>query len=405
MLQQYAKEFQPYSNLWRTTRTWRKCSKSWREDPWEDLDAQELDNIFEQSQKTINMVFRYFRDREQPRIFEIAQKVKAEIDEFKPYVPLAVALRKEGMKDRHWDQISEKVGFDIRPTEDFTLTSVIEAGMLAHVDIAQEVGERAAKEYHIEKQLAKMKIEWATQSFLLKPFKSTPTCYIAGFEDAVNMLDEHLVNTQAMQFSPFKKPFEEEIEEWCHKLQTVQDTLEEWVKCQGSWMYLQPIFDSPDIMKQLPQETKRFKGVDIKWRYIINQAKDNPSILDNCSREGLKESFIEANKNLELVQKGLAEYLERKRSVFARFYFLSNDDLLEILSQTKEVRKVRNHLKKVFEAVDDLEFKADDSMVAMMSGEGEKIDFVRKVDPKDRNVEYWMGDVEKQMILSVRHVF
>ena len=138
-----------------------------------------------------------------------------------------------------------------------------------------------------------------------------------------------------MEFSVFKKPFEQEIAEWNEKLQMASDTLEQWVSCQGQWTYLQPIFDSADIMKQLPAETKRFKGVDIKWRYIMNQAHENPSILDNCSKEGLKDNFLDANKNLELVQKGLKEYLEKKRSNFARFYFLSDDDLLEILSQTR----------------------------------------------------------------------
>jgi dynein heavy chain len=85
-------------------------------------------------------------------------------------------------------------------------------------------------------------------------------------------------------------------------------------------------------MRQLPAETKKFKGVDIKWKYIMNQAKERPGILFNCTQEGRKESFIEANKNLEVVQKGLNEYLEKKRSSFARFYFLSDDELLEILS-------------------------------------------------------------------------
>ena len=250
-----------------------------------------------------------------------------------------------------------------------------------------------------------MKGEWEGLNFLLPRFKQTPTYTIAGFDDAINLLDEHIVSTQAMQFSVFKKPFEQEIEDWNTKLLLASDTLEQWVSCQGQWTYLQPIFDSADIMKQLPAETKRFKGVDIKWRYIMNQCKENPSILDNCSKEGNKESFADANKNLELVQKGLKEYLERKRSNFARFYFLSDDDLLEILSQTKEVRRVRSHLRKVFEAIADLEFKDDDTMVAMMSVEGEKVDWVRRVDPKDRNVEFWMGDVERQMIQSVRHIF
>jgi len=52
----------------------------------------------------------------------------------------------------------------------------------------------------------------------------------------------------------------------------------------------------------------------------------------------------------------------------------------------------------------DLEFADDDTIHAMYSGEGEKIDFVKKIDPKDRNVEFWMGDVEKMMVASVRNV-
>lgn len=43
-------------------------------------------------------------------------------------------------------------------------------------------------------------------------------------------------------------------------------------------------------------------------------------------------------------------------------------------------------------------------MVAMISAEGEQINFTKKIDPKDRNVEYWMGDVEKMMTTSVRQV-
>jgi dynein heavy chain len=159
-----------------------------------------------------------------------------------------------------------------------------------------------------------------------------------------------------MQFSSFKKPFEEEIEEWNTKLLYVSDTVDEWIKCQGQWMYLQPIFDSPDIMKQLPSENKKFKAVDKIWRSTINNTREDPNALNASTREGMLEKFKDANKNLDIVQRGLKEYLESKRSVFARFYFLSNDDLLEILSQTKEVENVRPHLRKVFENLNDVTF-------------------------------------------------
>ena len=189
----------------------------------------------------------------------------------------------------------------------------------------------------------------------------------------------------------------------------MQDVCEEWLRCQRDWAYLQPIFDSNDITKQLPAESKKFKTVDKKWVEIIKGMESNPNVLVSCSRvlkdgSGLLETFRQCNANLEKVQRGLKDYLEEKCAVFARFYFLAADDLLEILSQTKEVMNVRPHLKKVFENMNDMEFLADTTIVAMMSGEKEKVQFMDKIDPRDKKVEDWMCEVEKMMYMSIRMV-
>ena len=121
-------------------------------------------------------------------------------------------------------------------------------------------------------------------------------------------------------------------------------------------MYLQPIFESDDIMKQLPQESKRFIAVDKNWRSTMTNAQRNPNALTFCANEKLLMIFIESNKFLDMVQKGLSDYLETKRSVFARFYFLSNDELLSILSETKDVNLVQPHLKKCYEGINRVVF-------------------------------------------------
>ena len=57
-------------------------------------------------------------------------------------------------------------------------------------------------------------------------------------------------------------PFEARITQWNATLQSVSELIDEWTQLQRNWLYLQPIFDSADINKQLPLEGKRFATVE-----------------------------------------------------------------------------------------------------------------------------------------------
>ncbi|XP_077133083.1 dynein axonemal heavy chain 1 isoform X2 [Ranitomeya variabilis] len=393
------KDFQPFRDLWTTVSDWMRWHESWMNDPLSAIDAEQLEKNVMEAYKNMHKCIKHFRDI--PACQEVAQDIKGRIEEFKPYIPLIQGLRNPGMRNRHWEILSEQIKINIKPKSNLTFTRCLEMKLQDHIESIAKVAEIAGKEFSIEQALDKMEGEWSSVFFNILPYKETGTFILKSPEEASQLLDDHIVMTQSMSFSPYKKPFEDRISIWESKLRLTQDVLEEWLTCQRSWLYLEPIFSSDDINRQLPVESKRYQTMERTWRKIMRNAEENKQVISLCPDPRLLESLRECNKLLELVQKGLSEYLETKRGAFPRFYFLSDDELLEILSQTKDPTAVQPHLRKCFENVARLLFQPDLQITHMYSAEGEEVQLSKPIYPTG-NVEDWLLEVEKVMKASVR---
>ncbi|KAJ7552868.1 hypothetical protein O6H91_06G073600 [Diphasiastrum complanatum] len=392
--------YEPFYYLWTSADDWKKSYQKWMNEPFEKLNSEEVERNVADWWKGLLKVSRVFAQKELTVCSSNCEEIRKQVGNFKPYVPLIVALRQSGMQPRHWDQLSSELKMDLHLNESFTLSVAINMGLLDHLEIISNVADIAGKEYSIETALLKMEADWKTADLQVMEYKETGSYIVKMDESLLQQLDDHIAMTQSMTFSPFKEPFEEKILKWESQLLLVSEIMDEWFALQRQWMYLEPIFSSPDIQTQLPIESKRFNTVNIVWRKAVGQAHLTPHILTMCSSKKLLEQLKESNKLIDMVQKGLADYLETKRLAFSRFFFLSNDELLQILSQAKNPLAVQPHLHKCFEAISELDFKIDMEIVAINSAEGEKVPFATTMQPIG-NVENWLSEVEKKMKESI----
>ncbi|KAF5830265.1 dynein heavy chain, N-terminal region 2-domain-containing protein [Dunaliella salina] len=398
-VEQASKELSVHVSKWEQLHEFESCKDSWLTLPCQDLSAEEIQEKFNECVAKNTRLVKSRRDD------KVVMRMKKELDDFHvSSLPVLLEVSNKALHDRHWEQILSLVqnqSYD--PDKPLNASDLIDLGIGMKVEQVQAISAAASKEQSMLQSLKKMEGEWAGLAFEVHPYKDTGTYIIGGTDEIQMVLDDQIVKIQSMHASPFVKAFKERVIEWEHTLQTLQDMLDNWLQCQATWLYLEPIFSSDDIVKQMPEEGDKFRQVNNMWRAMMKASFEDPAAIPIARDPERLAHLVKCNKLLEEVQKGLAAYLERKRLFFPRFFFLSNDEMLEILSETKDPTRVQPHLKKCFGAIDSLEFQEDLTITAMNSVEGERVPLKGIVDTvKARGaVEKWLLQVEARMFEAV----
>eukprot|EP00879_Flechtneria_rotunda_P022627 GHRR01023894.1.p1 GENE.GHRR01023894.1~~GHRR01023894.1.p1 ORF type:complete len:968 (+),score=348.72 GHRR01023894.1:492-3395(+) len=347
--------------LWRSVRDFLEQSHAWTEEPILDDDGAVLLNVEMVRQEVEDYAAKAYKAAKANKDDPVVARLKDIIDDFKELLPLVEELGNPALQARHWHEIFDIIKADIPPTETgeglgpFSIRHLLQYDLLEQLDKLQVVGAAASKEAALEKALIKMQSDWEGLTLRVVEYKDTETYVVGGTDEVQSLLDDQVVKTQAMRASPFIKPLEAGVTSWERLLLAAQELLDNWLTCQATWQYLEPIFSSPDIIKQMPEEGEKFIQVDTTWRDVMEAAHSTPNVLALAKDPERLIRLEEANKLLEEIQKGLAAYLELKRLAFPRFFFLSNDEILEVLSETKDPTRVQPHLKKCFEGIDKLQ--------------------------------------------------
>ncbi|XP_050529641.1 dynein axonemal heavy chain 3 isoform X2 [Daktulosphaira vitifoliae] len=395
---------EPFDRLWDIVRDFHYNYEKWLNGPFYQLNAIEIKDTVDNMWKNLYKLARTLQDY--PGSKRVAEIVRGKVENFKKYIPVLETVCNPGIHERHWKEISKSVGMDLHPNESSTLAEMIEIGLTNHIERLEEINTTASREFTLEHNLRKMKEEWLNIEFECTPYRDSGVCILTSLDDIQVMLDDHILKAQTMHGSAYIKPFEADMDDWEKKLVLMQEILDLWIGVQRIWMYLGPIFSSEDINRQMPEEARNFRVVDAIWRQIMINTANKRKVLEATAYSNMLQSLQNCSVMFEQIQKGLNEYLEKKRLFFPRFFFLSNDELLEILSETKDPLRVQPHLSKCFEGIAKLNFSKNVEIVGMISEDGEIVGFNGIIYPADAKglVEKWLIQVETFMIQSISEI-
>ncbi|XP_076676367.1 dynein heavy chain at 16F [Andrena cerasifolii] len=411
IMDQVANELRLRTLLWETLTTWEQTVHEWYTVDFDTLDVEEITTFTMNTMKNIIQLERGLPPN------NILPGLKENAELIRNKLPVLGYLRNPNFKERHWKMIEDILGYAFKPKEMKTWPAMESLGAFLKPDELMEVAAAASSEANLENMLRKVLDTWLGLEFIVVHHKEGKDVFILGsLEDIQTAMDDSNINLQTIIASRHVGPIRPVVVQWIEKLDLFTVTLEAWQYLQQQWLYLEAIFSAPDIQRQLPQEAKLFIEVDKFWKDLMRRTHKSPLAIAACVQPGLLELLHENNNRLDEVMKCLEAYLEVKRVAFPRFYFLSNDELLEILAQTKNPHAVQRHLQKCFDAIHRLEFatstKGDESgevvetvlttdIVAMVSPEGEVVALGKGLKARG-NVEDWLGRVEDAMFSTLR---
>lgn len=185
------------------------------------------------------------------------------------------------MKERHWNKLAMIVKKDIpfkQPT--FCMADLIKLELHKFSEDVEELVESAQKEDKISKNLNKIKTIWEDQTFTFES-KEDGIPLLTQLDTIQDFVDQHNLDFAGMASSKDVAEFREEVDKWYGMMKTIDKVLAQWVALQRDWSQLRPIFmESDDIKQALPEETKKFEGIDSAFCDIMRAAQEDPLVTE-----------------------------------------------------------------------------------------------------------------------------
>jgi dynein heavy chain 1 len=386
-------EVQDFKSVWASLSTiWNNLNEL-REILWNSVQPRKIrssiDNLIKMTKEMPSRMRQY-------AAFEHVQNV---LRQFMKVNPMLTELKSEAVRDRHWTKIYKQIkpGKRYSPVS-MTLGDVWDLNLVATEVIVKDIIIQAQGEMALEEFLKQVRETWTGYGLELVNYQNKCRL-IRGWDDLFAKCSENLNSLQAMKHSPYYKEFEEEASSWEDKLNRVHVLFDVWIDVQRQWVYLEGVFTgNADIKHLLPIESSRFQNINSEFSAVMKKVYKQPNVLDVLNIPNVQKSLERLAELLNKIQKALGEYLEKERVSFPRFYFVGDEDLLEMIGNSNDTMRIAKHFKKMFAGLTGLVMDEEAVITGFTSKEGEVVRLKKEINlVKTPRINDWLALLENGM--------
>lgn len=315
---------------------------------------------------------------------------------YKDIWPALKSMIGEGFQRNHWTELFQLLTLPkSRPFNEVTFGEILSKKDVIYkkIDEIKFLAARAQGEIALREALADLQSWCETTNFTFYEYidqEKVTVNLVKEWTDILTEVGDNQVILQNIKDSKFSTNFTDQIELFESRLGGLDEYLLKLNQIQRKWAYLEPVFGRG----ALPSEQGRFRRIDDEFRGIIQALNNEPTVITLALQPNVSDTLDMLIDQLDRCQKALNSYLEEKRNLFPRFYFLGDDDLLELLGQSTNVEVIHSHLRKLFSGIVKLKVEQGEkpAVLEILSSRGEVVKLGDKI-ILSKEVEIWLGQL------------
>jgi len=429
LLETMTSDLHAHSSLWKLCQRVPKMVQQLKKERATELNVARISESSGVCMEETSLLLKQFDAK--MKCHQLATELYQQLQQIVDLIPVLKFWSNPHVRDRHWSKAFQILGKQPDPAPSRMLFATLydwrPSGFPMKAQF-EALNDMVNNEYVLNEAVESMQLEWSSYSFPVRAFGSSGTFYVESMQEAIMMTQESAIKMKSMlRVRTGNQGRNEKLEdlvdemaqalEWQETISFMESVLSVWARVQQTFLSVQPFFAFKRLRALSVQESFIFNRVDELYRTNMAQICEAPSLKAISQRRNLLSDFQAIEHDLEFLSKAVEDFVSKARVDFARFYFVADQDLLDILTSSHEnFGTINRYIGKIFPGVSSIEYlQKPRQIVGLCSKLSETLQLIPVVyasvhDQQPRgesqcSTHLWLRDIETIMVENVmKHI-